>query len=83
MAIIYKCNMGCLQSRKYCEAIMDDLLLFMPTIRPHMTKLVDILKALHKMVLKYPQRSTSCLKQNYNTWEMLYSQKIEMFVQNL
>ena len=36
----------CLQSRKHCEAIMDDLLLFTPLKRAHMTKLQDLLKAL-------------------------------------
>ena len=42
----------CLQSRKYCEAIMDNLLLFTPTKRPHMSKLEDLLKALLKNGLK-------------------------------
>ena len=31
LAIIYKHNLDCLQSRKHCEAIMDDLLLFTPS----------------------------------------------------
>ena len=31
--------LDCLQSKKYCEAIMDDLLLFMPSKRSHMDKL--------------------------------------------
>ena len=34
----------CLQSRKYCEAIMDDLLLFTPSKDLHMNKLEDLLK---------------------------------------
>ena len=41
-----------LQSRKYCEAIMDDLLLFTPSKKMHMDKLEDILKALRKNGLK-------------------------------
>ena len=41
-----------LQSRKYCEAIMDDLLLFTPSKKAHMDKLEDILKALRKNGLK-------------------------------
>ena len=41
-----------LQSMKYCEAIMDDLLLFTPTKRPHFAKLEDLLKALCKNGLK-------------------------------
>ena len=38
----------CLTSRKHCEAIMDDLLLFTPSKKAHMTKLEDLLKALLK-----------------------------------
>ena len=38
----------CLQSKKHCKAIMDDLLLFTPLKRGQMGKLVDLLKALLK-----------------------------------
>ena len=41
--------LDCLQSRKYCEAIMDDLLLFTPTKISHIAKLEDLLKELLKM----------------------------------
>ena len=41
-----------LQSRNYCEAIMDDLLLFTPSKKVHMDKLEDLLKALRKNSLK-------------------------------
>ena len=41
-----------LQSRKYCEAIMDDLLLFTPSKKAHMDKLEDFLRALRKNGLK-------------------------------
>ena len=41
-----------LQSRQYCEAIMDDLLLFNPSQDPHIAKLEDLLKALLKNELK-------------------------------
>ena len=44
--------LNCLESRKYCEAIMDDLLLFTPSKQSHMTKLQDLLKALLKNSLK-------------------------------
>ena len=37
-----------LQSRKYCEAIMDDLLLITPSKIVHIAKLEDVLKALRK-----------------------------------
>ena len=42
-------TLNCLQSKKYCEAIMDDLILFTPSKEPHTNKLEDILKALLKM----------------------------------
>ena len=42
----------CLSSRKYCEAIMDDLLLFTPNKQSHFEKLEDLLKALSKHGLK-------------------------------
>ena len=44
--------LDCLQSRKYCEAIMDDLLLFTPSKEILMNKLEDLLKALLKNGLK-------------------------------
>ena len=44
--------LDCLQNRKYCEAIMDDLLLFIPSKRSHRDKLEDLLKALLKNGLK-------------------------------
>ena len=44
--------LDCLQSRKYCETIMDDLLLFTPSRKSHIAKLEDLLKALLKNELK-------------------------------
>ena len=41
-----------LQNRKYCEVIMDDLLLFTPSKATHVAKLEDLLKALRKNRLK-------------------------------
>ena len=41
--------LDCLQSRKYCEAVIDDLLLFTPMKKSHIAKLEDLLKALLKM----------------------------------
>ena len=40
--------LDCLQSMNYCEAIMYDLLLFMPTKKSHVVKLEDLLKVLLK-----------------------------------
>ena len=44
--------LNCLESRKYCETIMDNLLLFKPSKQSHMTKIEDLLKALLKNGLK-------------------------------
>ena len=44
--------LSCLQSKKYCEVVMDDLLLFTPSKSSHITKLEDLLKALLKNGLK-------------------------------
>ena len=44
--------LNCLESRKHCEAIMDNLLLFPPSKQSHMKKLEDPLKALLKNGLK-------------------------------
>ena len=44
--------LDCLQSRKNCEAIMDDLLLFTTAKKSHIAKLEDILKALLKKGLR-------------------------------
>ena len=50
-----------LQSRKYCEAIMDDLLLFTPSKRAHIAKLENPLKALRKNGLKIsPKKCQLC-----------------------
>ena len=38
--------LNCLQSKKYCKAIMDDLIIFTPSREAHMNKLEDVLKAL-------------------------------------
>ena len=44
--------LSCLQSKKYCKAIMDDLISFTPSKESHMNKLEDILNALLKNGLK-------------------------------
>ena len=40
--------LDCLQSKNYCEAIMDNLILFTPSKESHINKLEDILSALLK-----------------------------------
>ena len=52
----------CLQSGKYCEAIMDDLLLFPPSKKSHIAKLEDLLKALLQNRLKISHKKCQLLK---------------------
>ena len=54
--------LSCLSSRKYCEAIMDDLLLFTPTKGSHFAKLKDLLKALCKNGLKISPKKCQLFK---------------------
>ena len=55
--------LNCLESRKYCEAIMDDLLLFTPSKQSHMTKLEDLLKALLKNGLNFSPQKCQLFRQ--------------------
>ena len=57
--------LSCLQSRKYCEAIMDDLLLFTPTKSSHFDQLEDLLKALHKNGLKISPKKCQLFKTDF------------------
>ena len=61
--------LSCLSSRKYCEAIMDDLLLFntqqADTLWKNSWLIVSIVA---KMSWKFLQRNASCLEQNCNIW---------------
>ena len=68
--------LDCLQSKKYCEAIMDDLLLFTPSQTSHITKLEDLLKALIKNGLKISPKK--CLL--FRT--ILHYMGNEIFIQN-
>ena len=52
----------CLQSKKYCEAIMDDLILFTPSKESHINKLEDILSALLKNGLKISPKKCQLFK---------------------
>ena len=54
--------LSCLSSRKYCEAIMDDLLLFTPNKQSHFKKLEDLLKALCKHGLKISPKKCQLFK---------------------
>ena len=68
--------LDCLQSRKYCEAIMDDLLLFTPSKDSHMNKLEDLLKALLKNGLKISPKKCQLFKTS------LQYMGNEIFIQN-
>ena len=48
--------LNCLEGGKYCEAIMDNLLLFTPSKHFHMRKLEDLLKVLLKNGLKISRK---------------------------
>ena len=54
--------LDCLQSKTYCEAIMDDLLLFTPSKGSHVNKLEDLLKALLKNGLKISSKKCQLFK---------------------
>ena len=54
--------LDCHQSKKYCEGIMDDLLLFSPSKEAHMGKLEDLLKALLKNGLKISPKKCQLFK---------------------
>ena len=56
--------LNCLQSKKYCEAIMDDLLLFTPSKNSHIAKLEDLLKALLKNGLKISPKKCQLFRTN-------------------
>ena len=54
----------CLQNKKYCKAIMDDLLLFTPSKKSHMYKLEDSLKVLLKKGLKISPKKCQLFRTN-------------------
>ena len=54
--------LSCLQSRKYCEAVMDNLLLFAWPRHLTSKKLEDLLKALHKNGLKISPKKWQLFK---------------------
>ena len=54
--------LNCLQSTKYYEAIMDDIILFTPSKEAHINKLEDLLKALLKNGLKISPKKCQLFK---------------------
>ena len=61
-----------LLSKKYCEAIMDNLLLFTPSKGSHIAKLEDLLKALLKNSLKISLEKCQLFRKNLQ-YVMKYS----------
>ena len=68
--------LDCLQSRKYCEAIMDDLSLFTLPKKSHMDKLEDLLKVLLKNGLNISPKKCQLFRTN------LHYMGNEIFIQN-
>ena len=68
--------LDCLQSKKYCETIMNDLLLFMPSKQCDMDKLEDLLKVLLKNGLKISPKKCQLFRTN------LQYMGNEVFIQN-
>ena len=68
--------LDCLQRRNYCEAIMDDLLLFTPSKESHMNKLEDLVKVLLKNGLKISPKKCQLFKTS------LHYMGNEIFIQN-
>ena len=64
--------LDCLQSRRYCKAIINDLLLVTPMKKSHIAKLDDLLKAVLKNGLKISLKSVSFLEKSYKIWENLF-----------
>ena len=66
--LIWQCCINvildCLQSKRYCEAIMDDLLLFMPSKSSHIAIFEDLLKALLKNGLKISPKKCQLFRIN-------------------
>ena len=74
--------LDCLQSRKYCKALMNDLIYFTPTKKSYIAKLEDLLKALIKMDCKYHTQNVSFLEKNCNVWEIPYLLSIGGYMLN-
>ena len=68
--------LDCLQSRKYCEAIMDDHLLFTPSKKSHMDKLEDLLRVLLKNGSKISPKKCQLFRTN------LHYMGNEIFIQS-
>ena len=76
--------LDCLQNRKNCKAIMDDLLLFTPSKGSHMDKLKDLLKALLKNGLKISPKKCQLFRTNLQYMDnKIFIQNKRVCVQSL
>ena len=71
--------LDCLQSKRYCKAIMNDLLLFTPSKRSHIDKLEDLLKELLKIDYKFLLGNVNCSEQISNICVIKYSFRTKEF----
>ena len=76
--------LDCLQNRKYCEVIMDDLLLFTTSKDSHMSKLEDLLKVLAKNPLNISPKKCQLFRTNLQyTGDEIFIQNKRVCVQPL
>ena len=74
----------CLQSKKHCEAIMDDLLLSTPSKKAHMAKLEDLLKASLKNSLKISPRKYQLFKMELQYMgNVIFIKDMKVYVKSL
>ena len=64
MAFLHQCNFRLPTKKKYCEPIMDDLLLFTPSKSSHKAKLEDLLRVLLKNGLKISPKKCQLFRTN-------------------
>ena len=75
--------LDCHQSRKYCEAINNDLLLFTPVKEVSHGQIGRFTKGIvEEWVEDFTNRSANCLEQICSTWVMKYLYKIKEYVCN-
>ena len=74
----------CLESRKYCEVIMNNLLLFTPSKQSHMTKLEVLIRALLKNGLKIsPKKCQLFRKELQYMGNTIFIQEKRVFIRPL
>ena len=64
--------LDCLQSRKYCKAIKNDILLFTPTKKSHIAKLEYLLKALLKNILQISPKNCQPFRKKMEIYRKYY-----------